>query len=105
MDIENVRRKIKALLAVAAPGSGATEHEAATAKALADKLMAEHKVVEGVPAEFVREPSPEGPKKPYREFIHPFGTVRIWPNGRTEVKINFTNIHTSSSNTTTGFGW
>ena len=38
----DVKRKVRSLLAVAAKGSGATGPEAATARALADKLMAEH---------------------------------------------------------------
>lgn len=46
MDRENVRRKLKGLLAVAAHDSGATPGERDTARALADRLMREHGLTE-----------------------------------------------------------
>lgn len=62
MNIDNVRRKIRGLLAMAAEGSGAMPEERATAQLLADKLTAEYgldKLQARKPPQF--EP-PLGPK-------------------------------------------
>ena len=41
-DINDIKRKVRSLLAVAAPGSGATDAERDTARRMADKLMADN---------------------------------------------------------------
>jgi uncharacterized protein YlxP (DUF503 family) len=45
-DITSVRRKIRGLLRMAAPGSGATEAERATAQSLVGKLMKRYGISE-----------------------------------------------------------
>ena len=62
MEIENVRRKIRALRATAAEGSGATEPERDTAKRLADKLMAEYGLDKIKPRPAPAFERPKGPK-------------------------------------------
>ena len=46
LDRDRLLRRIQRLLAVAAEGSGATGPERGTARGLADKLMAEHRLSE-----------------------------------------------------------
>jgi len=79
MDRENVDRKIRACLALAAPGSGATPAERATAAAMADKLRKQHGTAERAP-----EPAWCGVVIRFNSFafVHDFrngtSTVEAW---------------------------
>lgn len=56
MDAANARRKVRALLRVAAVGSGATAEERATAALLAASLLAQHGLLDAT----VELPHPRG---------------------------------------------
>jgi len=63
MTRENAMRKIRALVKVAAPNSGATVHEAATAKRMALLLMAAHDLK---PDDFRAAAAPSMAERPWR---------------------------------------
>lgn len=63
---ENALRKVRALLAVAAPKSGATDPERATARAIAAKLVAQHGFTPEEVAQKPDAPAPRAPASPLR---------------------------------------
>lgn len=65
-DTSDVKRRIRSLLEVAKSGSGATEPERATARGLADRLMAAHGWSEtDIPQREVEKRPPPPPPKFY----------------------------------------
>lgn len=73
-DIASVKRRVRSLLEVAKPTSGATDAERATAKSLADKLMAAHGLTEAdIPQRRLDSTPPPPPPAP--------STVNIYVNG------------------------
>lgn len=73
---EDAIRKVLACLALAAPKSGATEPERATAKLMAEKLMLEH----SIQAEDVRASAPERFRPQPPEDVRPPENVTIVVN-------------------------
>ena len=89
----DIERKVRSLLAVAAEGSGATAPEAATARAMADKLMALHGLTESeIPKREVERRRP--PPPPTQEFV-----VIVTAQGFGGFSFG------GATNTTTGAGW
>ena len=72
--IERVKRRVRKLLATAAPDSGATEAERSTARRLADFMLREHGIREGDAA--LPQPRP----------LHPYVSVVV--GGRTSGTAN-----------------
>jgi hypothetical protein len=79
--MEAIKRKVRSLLELAAPSSGATEPERATARAMADKLMAKHGLSEAdVPRREVAARRPEPPPPPRQAFVFSAGMGGIHIN-------------------------
>ena len=76
--LEDVKRKVRSLLELAKEGSGATEPERLTARALADRIMAKHGLTESdIPEREVEARRPPPPRPA------PFFVVNIFtgPDG------------------------
>ncbi len=70
--MEGIKRKVRSLLELAAEGSGATEHERATARAMASKLMAKNDLVEAdIPKRETERRMTPPPPSP-RSFVSAF---------------------------------
>lgn len=98
MSMDDVKRKVRSLLTVAAAGSGATDPERETARRLADQLMAKHGLTEAeIPQRQSHTPPPAVPRAP-----RPTDTVVVNVNGQ-NYAFNFNSFFNSrNGNTTTG---
>lgn len=77
--MDAIKRKIRSLLTLAAPGSGATDPERATAKSMADKLLAQHGLRESeIP---LREVERRPPPPPVVEIVIHVGGFRQYGAG------------------------
>lgn len=80
--VEAVKRRVRSLLVLAAPGSGATEPERATARRLADKLMAAYGLHENeIPQRQVEKRPPPPPTPPEYAFVVNIGGFGFGFNG------------------------
>lgn len=95
--IDDAKRKIRGLLALAAPNSGATDGERANARALADKLMSKFGLKKSdIPERQVARPQPAPPPVP------PVVEEVIIILEETNLHFDFSSMFGSNNSTTSG---
>lgn len=69
-DLDRIKRRIRSLLELAKPGSGATDPERASASAMADKMIAASGLTEAdIPEREIERPQPPPPPPPPNRIV------------------------------------